>query len=188
MRCYFKMKVFKNILFLLLITVSTQTIAQQGITMMPLEQDSAKIELERQIEYRQLILGKPEEGLFNEKIEMPGFDLQNEYKKRYKINLDIYTLNSFQMREFSFGMLNPFYTPFYQNGMVLSEAAYQFGDKFILGGYSYGVNSIFSAPLPNHGTNFFDTYGNTLFMQYKVSKNFKIETRVNVTQGRRYGF
>jgi hypothetical protein len=79
----------------------------------------------------------------------------------------------------------PFFSPFYQNGMVLSEGAYNFGGKFTFGGFSYGTNSVMSAPLPNQ-MNKFDNYGSTLFMQYKVSKNFKIETRVNINQGGGY--
>ena len=57
-------------------------------------------------------------------------------------------------------------------------------DKFKIGGFSYGANSVFSAPFPNQGLNNYDYRGATMFMQYKVSKNFKIETSVNVQQGR----
>ena len=74
-------------------------------------------------------------------------------------------------------------SPFYQNGTILSQAAYQLSDKFTMGGYSYGTNSIFAAPNANPRANKFNNYGSTLYMQYKVSKNFKIETRVNVSQG-----
>jgi len=76
-------------------------------------------------------------------------------------------------------------SPFIRDGTVFSAGEYQFSDKFKIGGYSYGANSVFSAPFPNQGLNdSYDFRGNTLFMQYKVSKNFKIETRVNVQQGR----
>jgi len=44
------MKNFKNILFGLLFLISFGSFAQQGIMMMPLEQDSSQIELNKQIE------------------------------------------------------------------------------------------------------------------------------------------
>lgn len=175
----------KNTLLFLLFFISMGTFAQQGIIMKPLEQDSAQIELERQLEYRQLISGKPQDQLFENNFDLPDFDLRYEFDKRYKIHFDLFNLNSLPFNGFSTGMINPGFSPFYQNGKILSDAAYQLGNKFVLGGYSYGINSMFSAPLPNQGMNNFDRYGSTMFLQYKVSKKFKIETRVNVSQGAR---
>lgn len=171
----------KKIVLLLMIFAFVESNAQ---ILMPLEQDSAQIELERQIEYRQLISGKPEGNAFSTKIDLPDFDLTAEYDKRYSVNLNYFAMKALPVSSFSSSMFHPVYSPFFANGKMLSEAAYQLGDKFVLGGYSYGMNSIFSAPLPANGMNQFDRYGSTLFMQYKISKNFKIETRVNVTQGR----
>ena len=171
----------KEILFLLMLFIYAESNAQ---VLMPLEQDSSQIELERQIEYRQLIAGKPENNSFSDKIDLPDFDLTAEYNKRYTLNLNYFAMKTLPLSNFSNSMFLPVYSPFFANGKVLSEAAYQLGDKFVLGGYSYGMNSILSAPLPANGMNQFDRYGSTLFMQYKISKNFKIETRVNVSQGR----
>ena len=174
----------KKILFLLLIFISLVSIAQQGIKLMPLEQDSAQIELEKQIEYRQLITGQFGTELFPETVKLSGFDLNTDFAKMYSLNFNVYNFNSMFHSGFSTGMMNPFYSPFYQNGMVLSEGAYKFNDKFSFGGFSYGANSMMSGPpMPNMGMNKFDRCGSTLFMQYKVSKKFKIETRFNVSQG-----
>jgi hypothetical protein len=175
------MKNFKNTVFLILLFISIGSAAQEGLILKQMEQDSAQIQLERQIELRQLISGKTGNDFMIEKIELPKFDYKSEFTKRYSQNLDIYSFNSLPRTGFSPGMMNPFYSPFYQNGMVLSEGAWKLSDKFTLGGFSYGANSMMSAPLPNQ-MNKFDSYGSTLFMQYKVSKNFKIETRVNVQQ------
>lgn len=154
------------------------------------EIDSAQMKLQRQIEYRQLISGNVfGANLMDEKIELPDFNFLAEYHNRYTINLDVYPVANYSFGGISSGMTNPFYSPFYGNAMVLSAAAYQLGDKFVLGGYSYGTNSIFAAPSSNRGMNNFDSYGSTLFLQYKVSKNFKIETRINVQQrGQHPGF
>ena len=176
------MKDFINILFLLLLFISVRSAAQQGILMMPLEQDSAQIELNKQIEYRQLISGQMPAGLITEKIELPGFNFNEELARRYALNLNLYSFGGIPMTGISTGSMYPFFSPFYQNGMVLSEGAYKMGDKFTLGGFSYGANSIMNLPTLNPEMNNFDSYGSTLFLQYKVSKNFKIETRVNVSQ------
>ena len=167
-----------QVLFLLSLIVN----AQEGLMLKPMEMDSALIGVERQIEYQQLISGQiPNEMLF-EKMELPKFDFQTEFSKRYSLNYEMYSFNSLSLSGFPIGMMSPFY----QNGMVLSEAAYKIGDKFTLGGFSYGMNHMMMMPPPAPGINNFNRYGSTMFMQYKVSKNFKIETRVNVSQGPGY--
>ena len=148
------------------------------------EQDSVQMKLQREIEYRQLISGNTLiNNLMDKNIELPDFDFRAEFRNRYTLNLNINPVANYSVNGFLPGMVGPFYSPFYGNAKVLSAAAYQLGDKFTLGGFSYGSNSIFGASPANHGMNNFDSYGSTLFMQYKVSKNFKIETRVNVHQG-----
>jgi hypothetical protein len=181
------MNSFKNILILFLTLFWVGAAAQQGNILMPLETDSSQIDIERQIEYRQLISGQFNNDLFPETVKLSGFDLNTEFAKMYSLNLNLYNFHSVFNSGFSTGMMNPFYSPFYQNGMVLSEGAYKFSDKFTFGGFSYGANSMMSGPpMPTPGMDKFDRYGSTLFMQYKVSKNFKIETRFNVSQGGRY--
>ncbi len=180
----------KKIIFISLFFIAFASVAQQGLQMEFTEQDSVQMELQRQIEYRQLILGNAfGANLLDEEIKLPDFDFMTEYDNRYSINLGVYPMAKYSFGGISSGMTNPFYSPLYGNAMVLSAAAYQLGDKFVLGGYSYGTNSVFAAPNPNRGMNNFDSYGSTLFLQYKVSKNFKIETRINVQQnGQHPGF
>lgn len=174
----------KNILFLLIMLLIAVTgFAQQDVILMPIEQDSAQIELGKQIEYRQLISGQLPAGLDTETIKLSGFNFHDEFARRYTLNLNMQSFGGIPFSGFSAGSMYPMFSPFYQNGMVLSEAAYKVGDKFTFGGFSYGTNSMMSAPLPNQGMNKFDSYGSTIFLQYKVSKNFKIETRFNVNQG-----
>ena len=181
------MNIFKNILLIFVTLFWFGAVAQQGQILMPLETDSSYLEIEKQIEYRQLISGQFNNDLFPETIKLSGFDLNTEFANMYSLNFNLYNFNSMFNHGFSTGMTNPFYTPFYQNGMVLSEGAYKFSDKFTFGGFSYGANSMMSGPpMPTSGMDKFDRYGSTLFMQYKVSKNFKIETRFNVSQGRMY--
>lgn len=175
--------VFGNIIFFLLMAAASGVFAQQGLNMKSLEIDSTEIEFEKQNEYRRLVSGISEGELFMEKIELPKFDISQELYKRNSLSLNLFSFKNLPLTGFSTGFVNPGYSPFYQNGTILSEGAYQLGSKFVVGGYSYGINSMFSAPLPNQGASNFDRYGSTMFLQYKVSKNFKIETRVNVSQG-----
>ncbi len=174
---------FRNIASLLLLVLSLNGFSQQAILLKPLETDSTQMEFERQMEYRQLISGSKESGLLLGNGTISKFDERLEFDKRYSFNLDFNAINGNTFTAISTGDGIPFYTPFYHNGMVLSEAAYQLGNRFVLGGFSYGANSVFSAPFPNQGFGNFDSYGSTLFMQYKVSKKVKIQTRFNVSQG-----
>ena len=158
---------------------------QQGLDMgsLEIEADSAQLELERKMLYQQLIDGHLNAESASQPLQLPEFNYKNEMVKRW--NIDISGLSAFQNTISGFSPLSFNYSmsPYFRNGAVFSSASYQINDKFTLGGYSFGANTIFSAPLPNQGMNNFDTRGSTLFMQYKVSKKFKIETRVSVSQG-----
>lgn len=171
----------KKLFLLLLLFYALGSFAQQGLQMEFSEPDSAEMRLQRQIEYHQLISGLS--SFLNEDLSLPDMNYNEEFSKRYTISFEFLPLNSYNFGGFASGMWGTFNSPFFRNGTILSSAAYQLGDKFTLGGFSYGASSIMSAPHPNQGLNHFDSYGSTLFMQYKVSKNFKIETRVNVSQG-----
>lgn len=179
------MNSLKNILAFLITLFSLGSFAQQGKILMPLETDSLQLEIEKQIEFRQLVSGEFSHNLLHETIKLPGFDLQAEFAKMHSLSPDLHNFNNMYNPFITSGMFTPFYSPFYQNGMILSEGAYKFNEKIIFGGFSYGANSMMSGP-PVPGINKFDRYGSTLFMQYKVSKNIKIETRFNISQGGRY--
>ena len=157
--------------------------AQEGLMPLLPEPDSAQMEMERETLYQQLVSGKMETEGMMLLPEIPKYDFNDVLKQRYSFHISDYP---FQTWSFN-GILPETYlfapTPFLRNSAVFSAANYKLNDKFTLGGYSFGANSVFSAPLPNQGMHNFDTRGSTLFMQYKVSKNLKIETRVSVTQG-----
>ncbi len=175
------MKRANKIWFLLLVFISVKNHAQEGLKLMPLQQDSMQLEMERQMEYRQLISGNLSGDFLFEDIKLPEFDFNTELYKRYSIPGDMFSLNANSAA--IWGLTGPFYSPFFHNPTILSEAAYKVGDKFTFGGYSYGFNPLTMPPAA--GFNNFNRYGSTMFMQYKVNKNFKIETRFNVTQGNR---
>jgi len=74
------------------------------------------------------------------------------------------------------------FSPFLSSGTLYNQASYRVSDRFVIGGAGYGFRSVFSAPLPGNLTKPLDMRGATMFFQYKVSPNFKIETRISVTQ------
>ena len=152
------------------------------------EQDSTMMETERKILYQQMLSGILANGEMIENIELPAFNFNTEFAKRYKFDSSEIPANQYSFNQFSPGIWLFSPSPFFQNGAIFSSAEYQLSNKFTLGGYSFGASSVFLAPLPHQGINNFDTRGATMFMQYKVSKNFKIETRVSVSQGPGNGF
>ncbi len=94
-------------------------------------------------------------------------------------------------QDYNFTILNPSGTsdfafrystmPFIHSATVFNQAAWKITDRLTIGGNQYGGNTIFSSPLPIRGLNSYDFRGASMFFQYKVSKNIKIETHINVT-------
>ncbi|MDX8339974.1 hypothetical protein SLH46_12310 [Draconibacterium sp. IB214405] len=166
------------IIFLLLFAV--QSIAQQGLQMDFGEVDSTEVIQQRQLEYYNFINGGVANDLLLSDLELPDLDFYEAYRNRYTLHLSL-NPNNILTSGFSFNGDGMITTPFY-NAEMLSSAAYKLGDKFVVGGFSYGANSALSAPLPNQNSSYFDAYGSTMFFQYKVSKKFKIETSINIQQ------
>ncbi len=147
------------------------------------ETDTLQLERERDLMYRQLLSGSINAGSLALPFQMPELDFNAGLSKRWSFDSSELSSNQLQVHQYfnSYSGLAP--SPFLRNETVFSSDAFRINDRFTLGGYSFGANSAFTAPFPNQGMNSFDVRGSTMFMQYKVSKNFKIETRVNVIQG-----
>ena len=171
----------KRYIFILLVFLSFGSFAQQGLQMNFGEVDSAEVEYQRQIEYYQFINGNfSPDGLISE-LKLPDYKFNTSFGSPYSLNM---TFQPFFHNNFTSISNFDIISPFFYNAEILSSDAYQIGNKLVLGGFSYGANSVMSAPSPNQMGQSFDNYGSTMFMQYKVSKNFKIETRVSVGQNR----
>lgn len=171
----------KRLLFILF-TITIYNVSAQE-TLMPLlpEQDSLQMETERQLMYRNLLQGNTPTGELMEFQKLPEFDFEQELTNRWNYNLSEFSFYQGNFFGPGFGGISS--SPFLRNATIFSEGSYQAGKNFRLGGYSFGGNSVISAPFPSQGLNNFDTRGSTLFMQYNVSKNFKIETKISVSQG-----
>ena len=138
---------------------------------------------------REMMPGQPllsnillNKGLFSRKLALPGYDFKNFNAGRWQID---YSGLLNQGNQFNTPGYFTTINPFIRSGIIFNQAKYKISEKFTLGGNSFGANSIFSAPLPNRGNTNFDYRGASMFMQYKISKNVKIETRVSVTSSPR---
>ncbi len=173
----------KKLLFFILVFYSAGAFAQEGLTPLSTTPDSTGLEAEKQLMLYQLLHGNLNSELFTEPLQLPEFNFKTELMNRWDYNIPNSVFHPFGFSSFVPGSLGFSPSPFIRNAAIFSAGKYQLSDKFSVGGFSYGANSIFSAPLPNQGINNFNTHGATMFMQYKVSKNFKIETHINVQQG-----
>lgn len=71
--------------------------------------------------------------------------------------------------------------PFLSTGKVFNQSTYQLNDKLLFGGNSFGAQSVFDKPKLNPAIQDMSTKGASMFLQYKVSKNFKVEGRVSIS-------
>ena len=171
----------RSVLIIFLLFFGLQAFAQQGLQMDFGEVDSSEVLMHRQIEYYNFINGGMDAGYLMEELQLPEFNMNQFYQSRYTLALAAFPQLNYTGLSFHGSDI---VSPYYYNAEMLSSAAFELGDKFVIGGYSYGANLINTAPLPNHNSGYFDAYGSTMFMQYKVSKKFKIETSISIQQNR----
>lgn len=175
------MKLAFTIFCLIIILGAT---AQEPLMPILPEQDSTELSAEPDMLYRQFPVGISPIGELMQPFKMPEFNFDDALAQHQNLGLADYSFDNWHLNDFYPGHFGISPAPFLRNGTVFSQGSYQLNDKFRVGGYSFGGNSIFSAPFPNQGIDNFDFRGSTFFMEYKVSDKFKIETRVSVSQGR----
>ena len=136
--------------------------------------------------FKELNLEKPllfENSFSMGEINLPDKSMFNQpLLPDYSKNLDLKKyLNSSKSTTQFFSTNGFLVSPFYTNGMVFNQSTYRLSDKFSFGGNSFGAQSVFDRPALNPAIQNMSTKGASMFMQYKVSKNFKVETRVSVS-------
>jgi hypothetical protein len=109
--------------------------------------------------------------LFFKQPFFPAFGINQDLKK-YLLKL----ASSFSNVLFYTG-----FSPFCSKGVVFNQATYKLNDRFSFGGNSFGAQSVFDKPTINPSVQNMSTKGASVFLQYKVSKNFKIETQVSIS-------
>lgn len=148
------------------------------------EKDSTQIKMEQEIQYRQLLSGASPPGGSMETPRLPNFNLSRELAGlRHNYHMSEFSLNQYYLNDYIPYYPGFFPSPLLHNESIFSQSSYQISENFSLGGFSYGANSVFSPSSPNKNLNHFDTRGTTFLLQYNVSKNFKIKSRISVSQG-----
>jgi hypothetical protein len=112
----------------------------------------------------------PDKSMFSQPL-LPDYNKNLNFKKY---------LNFSKSSTESFSTVGYIVSPFYTNGTIFNQSTYRLSDRVSFGGNSFGAQSVFDAPMMNSSINDMSTKGASVFMQYKVSKNFKVETRVSV--------
>ena len=114
-------------------------------------------------------------------VKVPEFDFSPWLQSRWKID---YTAG---INDFQWGGRSPLFGQGEFSGwpgygeVLFNQASYRLSDKFVLGGNSFGAGSLLSAPVRKPGSDQWEWRGASMFLQYKVSKNFRIETHVSVS-------
>ncbi len=90
------------------------------------------------------------------------------------INSPLFSSESFSTTGFGF-------SPYFSQDNVFNQATYHLNDRFSFGGNSYATQSVFDQPSLNSSMQNMNTCGAAMFLQYKVSKNFKVETQINIS-------
>jgi len=140
----------------------------------------------REVKSKELNMEKP--LLFENSFLTNGINLYNKSTfdqpiiPDYLKNLDFKKhLDFSKSRTESFSTNGLIISPFYNNATIFNQETYRLSDKFSFGGNSFGAQSVFDIPKINSSINEMSTKGASMFMQYKISKNLKVETRVSVT-------
>jgi hypothetical protein len=106
------------------------------------------------------------------KFNAPSFDFSGVLKSRWKTDVP------FNSQFLTFPYISTYF-PF--SGTVFNQAISQATDRLKIGGNSFGINSLLHAPLPAIGPGNYDYRGMSVFMEYKINKNFRIGGSISVS-------
>ena len=141
---------------------------------------------QKNIDRLHLSVGKPsfyDDGISIEKFSLvEPFSFKQPLLPDYSKNLDIKNLiNPTSLTSGSYSLSGYGFSPFLFSGNVFNQANYRVSDRFTLGGNSFGIRSILEPPRMNSSIQNMSTKGVSMYMQYNVSKNIKVETRVSIS-------
>jgi len=160
-------------------------LAQEAVNIDPVREDSMRMVMPERPEISLVFPGNtPTISFMTEampEVNLPEFDFTQYLHSRWKVDYSPLELNKpYTGGGFSAGGGFPLF-PIAATGTVFNQASYRLSDKVLIGGNSFGINSLFAAPFPNSGGNTWEWRGAGMFMQYNVSGKFRIETHVSVT-------
>lgn len=109
--------------------------------------------------------------LFNQPL-LPNYTRNLDFLKN--LNTSRIAVNSYTYSGFVF-------SPFISSARIFNQETYRLNNRLSFGGNSFGAQSVFDMPNLNPSIQDMNTKGASLFMQYKVSKKFKVEGQVSIT-------
>lgn len=129
--------------------------------------------------------------IFNDPTLMEGFDLiENSVFNQplfpsYNKNLDFLKyLNPPKEISQTYSIRTTSFNPVFPFGHIFNQSAYRLNDRVVIGGNSFGAQSVFDQPKINSTIQDMSIKGASLFMQYKVNDHFKVQTRVSISNRR----
>lgn len=100
----------------------------------------------------------------------------------YKKNLDFLKyLNPSPVISSSFSFTESALHAVFPFGQVFNQSAYRFNDRLVIGGNSFGAQSVFDRPTLNSTIQDMSIKGASMFIEYKVNDRFKVQTRIGIS-------
>ena len=109
----------------------------------------------------------------NTTLNIPAFDFSDILQTRWQIDYSIL--------RFAYFPAGYFLSPFQGAGMMFNRASWKASPKLTLVGSSFGIHSLFRAPLPGTTSGNYPVRGMSVFMEYKISPNLRIGGGITVT-------
>jgi hypothetical protein len=113
-----------------------------------------------------------DQSMFNQPL-LPDYSKRFDFKKY---------LGAAFATDYSFYSSGTYFSPYISSGKIFNQVAYRINNHFSYGGYSFGAQSVFDPPALNPGFQDMGIKGASIFMQYKVSDKFSIQTRVSISK------
>jgi hypothetical protein len=111
--------------------------------------------------------------------ELPAFNFQQYLQPDWSKYNSSWIVNSERSSSFISSVFFP--SAYGTSGVIFNQASYRLTPRLSVGGNSFGINAILHAPVQRSFADQWQWRGASMFLEYKFSKNFRIETRVSVT-------
>jgi hypothetical protein len=112
-------------------------------------------------------------SIFNQPL-LPDYTKNLDFKKY---------LNPAKVTNYSNYSSGSSFNPVFPFGHIFNQSSYQINDRLLIGGNSFGARSVFDLPKLNSSIQDMSIRGASMFMQYKVSDHFKVQTSVSISNG-----
>lgn len=100
----------------------------------------------------------------------------------YQKNLDFLKyLNPSSSASYSFSLMRSGFHPVFPFGQVFNQSSYRVNNHLIVGGNSFGAQSVFDRPKLNSTIQDMGIKGASMFIEYKVNDRFKVQTRFGIS-------